>query len=282
MLPFWLEILLSFLMIIFGLFYILRIIYTHKAARKILDSYSDLAEETDLEVKKSLNILSDWPNLHGKMDGKEVYVHPNRGKRKSPAKTIFAVGTGIDLSEDIIIATSETQIPEDSHGLDAQHLKNYKYKVYSEENYGDEFIEQLFSKKVSRKIHDLIENNEENFRALIIEPGLAMYSNFDIELDEEKILKNIKKTTEVVTEMEKNISKVEEGKKSPRMLKIGEGTSSTLIKGVLPLLLFVIAGYLFYQVLDDFSFLFMNAAMVFAVIGILKSYVLAYTLRKYQ
>ncbi len=282
MLPLWIEILGSFLIIIFGLFYLLRIIYSHKAGRKIWDIYSEITEKTSLEVKKSLNILSDWPNLHGEIDGKEIYVHPNRGKRRSPSKTIFAVETDIGLSEDIIITTSDTEVPEDSNDLDAQNLESYKYEVYSEGKYGDQFTEDLFSKKVSRDIHNLIKSNEENFRALILEDGLAMYSTFGIERDEKNISKNLKKLAEVVKGMDKNISEADEGVKSQRLIRMKEGTGSTAVKGIFPILLFGIAAYLFFQLINGFSFLFLNAAVLLAVIGSVKLYVLVYTMRKYQ
>lgn len=282
MIPFWLEILGSFLVIIFGLVYLLRVIYSHKAGRKIWKSYSSLSEKEDLDVKKSLNILSNWPNLYGEVNGKEVYVHPNRGKRKSPSKTIFAVETDIDLSDDMIIATSEAEVPEDTHELDAQNLKKYKYKVYSKGKYGDEFIENLFSKKASKEIAKLIERNEETFRAMIFEDGLAMYSTFGIDVDEESISTNLEELSDVVKEIEKNISRVSEGLRNQRMAKIGEGTSSTVIKGIFSSLLFVIGGYLFYQISIDFSFLLLNIATLFAIIGSLKLYVLVYTSWKYQ
>lgn len=282
MLPSWLEILISLIIIVVGIFYLLRIIYNHRIGKKIWNVYSEVSEKENLEVKKSLNLLSNWPNLYGKIDGKRVYVHPNRGGRKSPSKTIFAVENKMNLWSDLIITTSEDNKPEDFHELDIQNINKYNFDIYSKREIDESQFEGIFSSKVARKINKLINRNEEDFRAVIFEPGLAMFSTFKIDLDEDNISDNIEDFSEILTDMEENTSRVNEDLKSQRMMKISEGTKSSYIKGLIPLLLFVGTGSLLYQVIQDFSFLFLNASIMIAAIGIAKLYVFLHNEWKYQ
>jgi len=282
MLPSWLEILGSLIIIVIGIFYLIRIIYNHKIGKKIWDVYSEVCENKDLEVKKSLNLLSDWPNLYGDMYGKRVYVHPDRGMRKNPSKTIFAVENKLELPSDIIINTSEVNQPEDTYELEIQNIKKYNLNIYSKRKIDEDQVDDLFPREVLRKINKLIEKNEEDFRAMIFESGLAMFSTFKINLDKDNISENIEEFSEIVTYMEKNSPELNEYLESPRMMEISEGTKIGYIKGVIPFLLFVAAGYLSYSTIQDFSFLFLNLVVVFSLVGFVKLYIFLHNERKYQ
>ncbi|MBS3781891.1 MAG: hypothetical protein KGY66_03165 [Candidatus Thermoplasmatota archaeon] len=282
MLPSWLEIIGSFLIIIIGIFYLLRVIYNHRLGKKIWDVYEQVFENKNLEVKKSLNLLSNWPNLYGEIDGKKVYVHPDRGGRKSPSKTIFAVKNKIDLSNDLIINKSEVNQPEGTDELEVQNINKYNLNIYSRGEIDEDQADSLFSSEIARKINKLIERNEEDFRAVIFEPGLAMFSTFKIDLDKDSISDNIKDFLEIVTHIEEKTSKSNEHLESLRMMRIKEGTKSEYIKGLIPLLLFGVTGFLLYQTIQDFSLLFLNLTVVIALVGIVKLYVFLYNEWKYQ
>ncbi len=278
----WLEILGSLIIIVLGIVYLIRIIYDHRLGKKIWNIYNEISENKNLEVKKSLNLLSDWPNIYGEINGKRVYVHPDRGGRKNPAKTIFSVENKIELPSDLIISKSEANQPKDTKELEVQNLKKYNLDIYSKREIDKEQVKDLFSNEVVKKINKLIERNEEDFRAVILQSGLAMFSTFKINLDEENILNNIEKFSDIVTDMEENTSKINEHLKSPRMIKISEGTKSSYIKGLIPLLLFIVTGYILYQAMQDFSLLFLNAAIVIGVVGMVKLYVFLHNELKYQ
>ncbi len=282
MLPSWLDILGSFIIIVIGIFYLIRIIYNHKVGKKIWGVYNEISKNKNLEVKKSLNLLSDWPNLYGDMDGKRVYVNPDRGMRKDPAKTIFAVENKLELPSDIIINTSEVSQPKDTHELKIQNINKYNLNIYSKREIDEDQVDDIFSGEVMRGINKLIERNKEDFRAVIFESGLAMLSTFKIDLDKDNISNNIEDLSEIVRDMEKKTSNLNEHLKSPRMMEISEGTKTSYAKGVIPFLLFVAAGYLLYLTLQDFSFLFLNLVVVFSLVGIAKLYVFIHNQRKYQ
>ncbi len=282
MLPSWLEILGSLIIIVAGILYLLRITYDFRLGKKIRDVYNLVAKNKDLEVKKSLNLLSDWPNIYGEINEKRIYVHPDRGGRKSPSKTIFAVENNIELPTDLIINKSEVSQPKDTEELEVQNIKKYSLDLYSKREIDEEQVNDIFSSEVAKKINKLIERNEEDFRAMIFESGLAMFSTFKINLDKDNISDNIEEFSDIVTDMEENTSKINEHLKSPRMMKISEGTKTSYVKGLIPLLLFVITGYLLYQILNDFSFLFLNLTVVIALVGIVKLYVFLDNELKYQ
>ncbi|MFW5946430.1 MAG: hypothetical protein ACOCSJ_03770 [Candidatus Natronoplasma sp.] len=282
MLPSWLEILGSLIIIVIGIFYLIRIIYNHKIGKKIWDVYSEVSENKDLEVKKSLNLLSDWPNLYGELSGKKVYVHPDRGMRKNPSKTIFAVENKLELPCDIIINTSEINQPKDTYELEIQNTKKYNLNIYSKREIDEDQVDEKFSREVLKKINKLIERDGEDFRAIIFESGLAMFSTFKINLDKDSISDNMEDFSEIVTYMEKNSPELNEYLESPRMMEISEGTKTSYIKGLIPFLLFVATGYLLYLIIQDFSFLFLNLIVVFTLVGTAKLYVFLHNERKYQ
>jgi len=282
MLPSWLEILGSLIIIVIVIFYLLRIIYDYRLGNKIWDVYNEVSENKNLEVKKSLNILSDWSNIYGNINEKRVYVHPDRGTRKGPSKTIFAVENKMELPSDLIINKSEVNQPKDTKELEVQNIKKYDLNIYSKRKIDEDQVNDLFTSEVVKKINKLIDRNEEDFRAVIFESGLAMFSTFKINLDKDNISNNVEEFSDIVTDMEENSPEINEHLKSPRMMKISEGTKSSYIKGLIPLLLFVVAGYLLYQVQQDFSFLFLNLGVVIALVGTVKLYIFLHNELKYQ
>ncbi|MBS3817063.1 MAG: hypothetical protein KGY76_05830 [Candidatus Thermoplasmatota archaeon] len=284
MLPYWIELLGSFFIIVGGAMYLVRLVYKHKESRKIWESYLEVSKKIDLEVKRSLNLLSNWPNLYGEKDERRVYIHPDKRKKRKgvPSKTIFAVENDIDLTGDVIIGPSDIPVPEDSYELDIQNLTKYKYKVYSRSKVDEDVVEDLFSKSVSRKIHRFIEANEENFRAIILEPGLAMFSSFGVLLNEENISEHTEGFLEIVEDIEKSAPDLNENLENPRVSKISKGTKSNYIKAVFPVILLAISSFTMYRMLPGFSFFLFNVSIVALLIAVFKFFVLFYPSYKYQ
>ncbi|MEF8832259.1 MAG: hypothetical protein V5A66_01930 [Candidatus Thermoplasmatota archaeon] len=278
----WLEIFGSLVIIIGGIFYTIRLVNGYRTGRKIWKTYSVISEKTELKTKRSLNLLSDWPNLFGRIDEKRVYVHPDRGKRKYPSKTIFAVESNIDISTEVIISISDTDMPEETHELEIKNINKYNYKIYAKDEIDENLVEKLFSGDTARKTKDLIERNKENFRALILEPGLVMFSTFEIDLDEENMSENVEALCDVVDDIEENAPKSNEHLENPRMMQLSKGSRSGLFKGLIPLVLFGIGGYLINQVMQDFSLFFLNTAVILVLVGIVKLFVSFYNEWKYQ
>lgn len=264
--------------------YLVRLVYKHKESRKIWESYLEVSKKIDLEVKRSLNLLSNWPNLYGEKDERRVYIHPDKRKKRKgvPSKTIFAVENDIDLTGDVIIGPSDIPVPEDSYELDIQNLTKYKYKVYSRSKVDEDVVEDLFSKSVSRKIHRFIEANEENFRAIILEPGLAMFSSFGVLLNEENISEHTEGFLEIVEDIEKSAPDLNENLENPRVSKISKGTKSNYIKAVFPVILLAISSFTMYRMLPGFSFFLFNVSIVALLIAVFKFFVLFYPSYKYQ
>ncbi len=282
MLPDLLEILGSLVVIVIGLFYLIRIIYDHKLGKKIWDVYDQVSEEKNLSVKKSLNLISDWPNIFGRIDDRRVYVHPDRGGRKDTAKTIIAVENKLDLFGGIIINTPDVGQPKDTQELEVKNISKYKLDIYSREDVDEERINDLISSDASRKINDLIESNRDDFRALIIEPGISMFSTFKIEMDSEKISKNLDELLEIVEFLEASKDHLSEEVESLRMTHLSEGAKHSHVKALLPILFLGIGSYLIYRLMHGFSFFFMITGTVLVLLGVTKLYLFIYNERRYQ
>ncbi len=281
MIPTWLEIIGVFAVIILGILYMIRIIYNYRIGKDIWRTYKKVAESKGLEVKKSLNLLSNWPNLFGILGGKRTYIHPDRGGRKNPAKTIFAVENKIELPSDLIINTPDISKPRDSHELKVEEINKQGLDIYSSRKINEGEIDDLFTKDIVERIDDLIKNNQEDFRALILESGLAMFSKFKIDLDEDSLSENIEKFSDIVADMEQNTGLFNEHLDSPRMSKISEGTKMGQVKFLFPILLLGFSGYLLYNTLQTFSFLSLNAGIIIGAVGMIKLYVTLYTELKF-
>lgn len=277
-----LEIIGSLVVIIGGILYTVRLVNAYRAGSEIWKTYNEISERMGLKTKRSLNLLSDWPNLFGEIGDKRMYVHPDRGKGKHPSKTIFAVESNIDLSTELIIGLSDTDVPEGTKQLDIKSINKYNYNIYAKDEIEDDRVKKLFSGKAVRKIKDLIERNKENFRAVIFEPGLVMFSTFEIGLDEQNMSENIEDLCDIVDTIEENDPESNDHLENPRMMQLSKGSRSGVFKALFPLLLFGVAGYLLYQVMQDFSLFFLNTAVILTLIGFLKFQVSFYNEWKYQ
>ncbi len=278
-----LDIIVSFIITIVVFFYILKKGTSYRTSKNIWKMYSEIAEGSDLEIKDSLRLVSTWPNLFGNIGGKRAYIHPDKGKgKKKPPKTVYAVESNVDIEDDVIITTSESNAPEESYTLDVPSLNNYQYEVYSMSKLDEEKMDDIFSKGVSRKINDLIENNEEDFRGLILEPGLAMFSTFNVSIEGENSIDNLEKLSSIVEDIEENAADLNENLISKRLSQISQGTKSTAIKSAVMVLLIGLGGFLMYITYMNFSLIFLNIALAALVIGLLNIYSTISTVWKYQ
>ncbi|MFW5907959.1 MAG: hypothetical protein ACOCTR_06315 [Candidatus Natronoplasma sp.] len=287
MLPLWLEVFGSFVVVIISFVYIMKHVVEYKVGKDIWDTYRDVSNETELEVRKSLNVFSNWPDLHGTADGKKVYVHPHKGsKRKNrPAKTIFGVESDIDVEGDLIVVPSTTELSPDSYeyGLDVPNLNKRKYDVYSQSKLNEKIADKIFTKEVTGKIHDLVQKDQEDFRALILEPGLVMFSQYGLELDAGEAPEKLKVLSNLVGAMEESVDS--EGSNEDfvnlRIEKLDKKSRVGTVKTIFSCILLGVSFYFLYQLMQGFSFLFMNIGIFGLAIGVLNLYILAYIRLRY-
>lgn len=281
MLPILLEILISFFLIVIGLIYILKNVIEHKVGKEIWALYREISGRTDLELMMSLSFFSNWPDLRGEIKGKKVYVHPHKGSRRKnrAAKTIFGVENDIDLEGDIIIVPSSTLLsPEDyEFELDVPTLDKNNYNVYSQSRLDEEKIDDMFTKKISHYIHKLIEKNQEDFRAIILEPGIIMFSDYGLTLEKDRYISNLEELTEIVFAMEKNLGPegTNEDFINTRIEKLIGESRTGIVKTMASLVLLGTAVVFLFQITQDFSFLLMNAGVLALIIGVLNIYIIS-------
>ncbi|MEF8873521.1 MAG: hypothetical protein V5A88_02490 [Candidatus Thermoplasmatota archaeon] len=281
MLPIWLEILGSFVVVILGFIYIMKKVVDHKVGKKIWKLYSEVSDRTDLKTRKSLNIFSDWPDLHGEIEGKKVYVHPNKGsKRKNrPSKTIFGIESDIELESDVIVLPSSTSMSPDAYEYEFEvpNLNKHNFSVYSQSKLDEEKVDDIFTKEVTGKINDLVKKNQENFRAIILEPGLVMFSIYSLEFEKDEVLENLKRSSKIVTAIEQNLGDefLNENFVNLRIEKLSKGSRTTLVKTAASCILLGVSIYLFYQIIQGFSFFLMNAGIFALAISLLNLYILS-------
>ncbi len=279
--PTW-EIVGTFLIVLPTVIFLTRKLNYYKLGKNIWEEFSGVAKESDLELQDSLILLSDWPNLLGKVKGRMAYIHPDKGGRKKPAKTIFAVKSNIAEEYEAVIVRSGDAQPEDTYKIDVPSLKNYNYEVFSKSKLDGKRLDKLFSKSVTGKMDELVIENNENFRAFVLEPGLMMFSTFNITIDKKTCLKNLELLGDIVKEMEKDSESTNDGFVNPRLDKLSEGPKSNMIKGVLIVFMIGISIAAFYRTLLDFSLFFLNLGVATMLLGLSSFYTSLMTSWKYQ
>jgi len=277
----WLEIVGSFVVIFIGFLYLMKKVVDHKVGRDIWALYSDVSKLTSLKTRKSLNIFSDWPDLQGKIGKRTVYVHPNKGsKRKNrPSKTVFGVESDIELEGDVIVIPSSTALEPDAYEYEFEvtNLKKRKFLVYGQSRLDEEKLEQIFTKEVTGKINQLVKKNRAEFRAIILEPGLLMFSLYALEFEKEELVENLKKLSEIVKTMEEDLGEdyLNENFVNLRIEKLGEKSRTTLVKTVGSFILLGISIYLFYHMIQDFSLFLLNAGVFASASSVINFYILS-------
>ncbi|MFP4001187.1 MAG: hypothetical protein ACOCTN_03625 [Candidatus Natronoplasma sp.] len=277
-----LETLGIFAVMIGGSLYTVRLINAYRAGSEVWGVYDAASERIGVKVKRSLNLLSDWPNLFGKVSDRRVYVHPHKGIGSRPSKTIFASESRIELPTELIISISDTDVPEGTKEIELENINKYNYNLYAKDDIESDHVKNLFLGEAGRKINDIIEKNQEDFRAIIFEPGLVMFSTFEIEMDKENISENVRDLCDMVDTLEENSPEINEEIENPRMMQISKGSRSGVIKAIIPFLLFGIAGYMITQLMYDFSLLFLITSVILVLIGLLKLFVSFFNVWKYQ
>ncbi len=288
MLSFIIEICGSFALIVIGFVFLIKAIVERRVGKILWDLYGSVSSKTKLDTKESLNIFSDWPDLQGEIGGRKAYVHPHKGskRKKRPSKTIFGIETDVEIEGDIIITKPSNKLSPDAYEyeLEVPNLNKHKYNVYSQSKLSDEIKDRLFSKEVSAKINRLIEENQEDFRGLIIESGLMMFSIYGLELEDELISRNLRGLVKIARTQEKNVEKeaLNENFVNPRIQRLGEKSRTTLIKTIVSLLLLGASPYLFYLTIQDFSLFFLVGGIFSAVIAIANLFILSEIKFKYD
>lgn len=283
--PLW-EMILSLFIIIMTLFFVIRKISYYRVGKKIWKAYREIAENSDLNLTSSIALLSNWPNLFGSKKDRKLYVHPDKGSRKVEGKTVFGAQTDIDTEGDIIIVEAGDPGPEDTEELRIPVLNNFNYDIYSNGHMNKSEVEKLFSKSIVGKIDDLVDKNREDFRALILEPGLMMFSTFKITIDKDKAMENISLLSEIAEHMEDNIAsdsdKLNLDFENSRLARLSKGSKADTIKTGAVIVAFAVSAFFIYRVVQDFSFIQLNIGVAAALMGISVTVTSLLPIKRYQ
>lgn len=271
MASFVLEIAGSLLIAVLGFLALIKIFRSAKARKQVWDAFKDVEENSELERREGLSTSYGMPDLVGEIEGRKVYIHPvrsRRGKGARPSKTIYAVESGIDLDENIIISSPETtEQDENLASLDVPKLERYGLKVDTERHDNQEVVDNLITKDVANKINRIVVKNGDDFRALILEPGIVMFSTFNIEIDREKMKENLEDTVKLVESMEKDYPDLEEDLKNERIIELKNVSRTVYLDMAIMLGVVGASSYVLYTSLIDFSFLFMNFGIMLFLLG---------------
>lgn len=270
-----LELIGSFIVIILGFLGLIRILWGRKEKKKIWGSYRDLSDDAELELREGSGMSYSLPDLYGEMEGRKVYVHPGKGNKKKRPKTTYAVETKIPMDGSIIISSPETSEVEEGHpSIDVPNIEKYDLAVNTESIENESIVKNLLSKKVSSKINHLASANKDDFRGLVLEPGLAMFSNFGIKRDIEKIKDTIGDVVELVDEMEKSSSEIKDSLQNERLRKFSEKSKTVYLELSIMSAVLAFSIYLTYTSLmdmlnpsADFSIFFLNLGIVTMLIS---------------
>lgn len=263
---------------IIGFVIIIRTLLGNRYQKELWRTFSKVAQKFDLRVIHSSNIVSNYPDIYGQIDNRKIYLHPakkKRGRKSRPAKTVFGVEHGIRIEDNVLITRKSTETKNDNlMDLHVDKLKKYKLKVQSGSKLNENVIDDMIDNEVARKINDLIEESGDNFRALIIESGLLMFSTFGFEEEEDVIDEYIEKLYEITVKMEENLGEVEDVY-NERFVQLDQRNYAIPIKYGIDISLILIGAYLIYSSFSDLSFIFLNIGVVIVLVALVRIYSLS-------
>lgn len=270
-----LEIFISLVITVIGFVIILKIYFSGKFGKKIWDLYGEVAQECPLSRQEGRLGNYGLPDLFGEVKGRRVYVHPSkkrRGKGERPAKTIIAVENTLDISQDLIVSNPETSdISGELPRLEITALERFDYRVNTPEGDGEKAYE-IFTDEVAKELNRMIVKNGESFRALILEPGAAMFSTYGMDMDKERMMDNLHRLIDLVDLMEETGPVLEEGMISERFETISKKNSLLKIEMSILVILLGTAVYLIYDSILSRSYLFSNVGVILLLITSVRLY----------
>ncbi|MFW5927867.1 MAG: hypothetical protein ACOCSL_01595 [Thermoplasmatota archaeon] len=259
------EVIIILMSAILGFLFIMRVWLSYRYQRELWSLFSKVAEKFGLKVRHSSTITSNYPDIYGTIDERKVYLHPAKRKRfrkSRPAKTVIGVEHGVRVEDNIIITRPSTKTKEeDLVDLELDKLTKYKLKIKSGSKLNEEILNDMVDNTVARKIHNIIEESGDNFRAMIIEPGLLMFSTFGFEQDEDLIDEYIQEMYEIAVKMEDNIGEVEDVF-SERFAQLDERNFALPLKYIIDITLALLGVYMIISSLDSMSFIYINVGIV--------------------
>ena len=271
MMSFIFEIIIILISAILGFLVIMRIWLSYRYQKELWSIFNKVTEKFGLKVRHSSTITSNYPDIYGTIDERKVYLHPAKRKRflkSRPAKTVIGVEHGIRVEDNIIITRPSTKTKEeDLVDLDVKKLTKYKLKIKSASKLNEDLLKDMVDKTVARKINKIIEESGDNFRALIIEPGLLMFSTFGFEQDEDIIDEYIEEMYEVALKMEDNLGEVEDVF-SERFSQLDERNYALPLKYVIDITLALVGVYMILSSLDSMAFIFINIGIVILAVAV--------------
>ncbi|MFO7991548.1 MAG: hypothetical protein R6U61_04535 [Thermoplasmata archaeon] len=273
-----LEIIGGIVLSVLALLAFIKILFSARARKQVWDAFEGTEENSGLERREGLGISYGMPDLVGNIDGRKVYIHPVRGKKGKRArlsKTVYAVESQIDLGGDIVISSPETiEDDENLEGLDVPRLKKYGLAVSSESIESREAVKRLITKDAANKIHRLKVKNGEDFGGLILEPGIMMFSKFNIDVDEVKMRETLQEMVRLISSMEDDRPDLNEDIKNKRLKEV-EKVSKTVHADIA--IMFGIAALSVYFIYDHPSLLFLNLGVVLLGLSVSRVFSIVYT-----
>ncbi|MGM0405835.1 MAG: hypothetical protein ACQEQM_06820 [Thermoplasmatota archaeon] len=253
---------------ILGFLGLMKIVYSMRARKDIWKFYKRMSKKLDITIKEGHGGNYGMPDLYGEINDRKVYVHPVRGKKKAPPKTVYASEIALRSDEKIIITSPETsEIEEELPKLDIPQFKRYDLEVVVESQNDESVAKKILTKKTASKLNALLKKNGDKFRALIIESGLVMLSTYGIEMDQKQLNYNISETAKLADLFEENIDKKSENIRNERFEAIEKESKLVYMEFGLMSFLLILGLYLVYTSILDLSFFFINLGIVVVMIS---------------
>lgn len=269
------EIIIVLLSAVLGFIIIIRTLLTNKYQKELWSTFSNVARKFRLNVRNSSTIKSNYPDIYGKIDDRKVYLHPakkKRGFKSRPAKTVIGLELGARIEESIIITKSSTETKKDDLlELDVDKLKKYKLKVKSESKLNENILSEMIDNSVARKLNNLIEESGDNFRALIIESGLLMFSTYGFQGSEDTINEYIQDLYEITVEMEENLGEIEDIY-NERFAQLEERNYAIYFKYIIEISLALVGIILIISSFEGMYFVLLNIGIVILAVALVMIY----------
>lgn len=274
----WIELILVMLVLVFGLLSLLKIYSTGRDRKEVWSVFHQVAKDMDLEIKDGPPTGYGYPDLYGTVQGREVYVHPVEGKGKNHGSTVYGVRNKIDFKGDIIVTSPETTIIEDEVSvLDVPSLSKKGLEIRSDIRSNQGLARKLFNDKTVRKLKRMIDEEGDDFRALIIEPGVCMFSTHEVPKDTSVIEERIVDTVELVDRLEGNSPSIKAKVSSERFDRIATKYHASLFDLAMMIGVFLLGFYLLLSIPMGFSWIFLNLGAMLVLVSLTRISILITT-----
>ncbi len=260
--------------IIVGFFIIMNIHNAWKYRRDYWYVFRKTAKKLEMEVKEGPMAEYGLPNLYGKLGGKEVYVHPV--KRKKQENAVFAVSNSIMFEGDIVITSPETtELKADISTIKVPSFEREGLEVKSNIRSNRELVDKLFTEKEVDMLKKLVKKKGYVFRALIIEPGICMFSTYKIPKDADDIQNTLNSLVKLVKGLESNTTKEEVYNK--RFQKVSRRNNMIVLEMGMMLFFLSTGTIMIISVPGAFSWIALNIGIILILISILRIFFIAQT-----